>query len=301
MTDKLPYEIVEPVIHQPTSFEEPLSLLLYGEAGTGKTFFAGSLGDRSLVCNLGWGLKTWSGPNFINKHGVIHPLRIDIPIDNPHSFDILYDSLESAMKLHGDKFDAVIVDEITALRRHAMNKAAEINHDLNKYGKSPYDSYDKIKDIGYVVPQIMDYGEEMRAVEDFLIKYIELCKTAGKHFLALAHERHDEKKVKGTLNESVTTAIYPGFTGQTFPSDCTRFFDEVWRLTVVGIDKARTYQFQTEPDALVVAKTRHGGVFAEIEKNLDFPTVIKRIKGYKYIPDPKAPKDAPDKLIAVKV
>lgn len=259
-------------------------MLIYGASGTGKTYFCGTAGDRTLYMNIGSGIATLQSPAFTTKHQS-NPLVVTIPLGDS-SHDMVCDTIDYYLQKRRDEFDTMVVDDASALRRGAMIKAVQINADLNKST-----TLAQAKKHGHIVPAVQDYGEEMSVVESFLSDYTEIAKSHNVHLILTAHERLTYKKGGKIGDPPVLTKIRPGFTGQTFPDTVPAFFDEVWRFSVVGKGSSKRYRITTEGSELVTAKSRHGGVFKEEEESLDFPTVVKRIKEKKYIA-------VEDKLIA---
>lgn len=276
MTNTKPL-IAEATRLQAMPFAESLTMLLYGGPGVGKTFFCGTAGDRTLYFDIGSGIATLQAPDFTKKYAS-NPLVVRIPLGDD-SHDMLCDTLDHYIQKRRDEFDTVVVDDASSLRRGAMIKAVEINMDLGKSSTGA-----NAKKHGMIVPVVQDYGEEMSVVEKFLADYTEIAKASNLHLLITAHEKLTYKKGQKIGDPPTLVKIRPAFTGQQFPDTVPAFFDEVWRFYVVGRGDKKQHRIITQPSELLVAKSRHGGVFLEEEKNLDFPTVVQRIKARKYIP-----------------
>lgn len=271
-------------------FAESLTMLLFGDPGTGKTFFAGTAGPRTVILNVGVGDETLRSPAFLKKYPY-DPYIIDVPRD-VNQFEYCCDSVEWLFKNKAGEFDTIVLDECTAFRAIALQKAIEVNKDLQKTGTADAAK----KNRGIISPQIADFGEEINVVNWFLAEITQECKANNVHLIALAHARTTYKKPAKIGEPPMLVKVRPGFTGQTFPDAVLGHFDEVWYLEVVGRGEQKKYRFTTQPNSLLSAKSRHGGVFKETEENIDFPYVVKEIKKHKYIPDP----NNPDILIAVK-
>ena len=258
-------------------FAESLTMLIFGGSGTGKTYFAGTAGSRTLFINIGAGMATLQAPDFTDKYKV-DPLVVTIPI-GMESHDTITDTLDYYIQSKSDEFDTIVIDDASSLNKSAMYKAIQVNSDLNKS-----QTLANYKSLGEIVPGIQDYGEEMNIVADFLRQYTEIAKGANKHLIVTAHERLTYRKAQKPNDPPTLVKIRPAFTGQTFPDQVPGYFDEVWRLTVVGRGASLRHRITTQPSEILTAKSRHGGVFKEEEQDLDFPTIVQRIKARKYIP-----------------
>lgn len=266
-------------------FAESLTMLIYGGSGTGKTYYAGTAGSRTLIINIGAGLATLQAPDFTNKYKA-NPLVATIPI-GMESHDTITDTLDYYIQHKADEFDTIVIDDASSLNKSAMYKAIQVNEDLNKS-----QALANFKKLGQLAPGIQDYGEEINVVGDFLRQYTEIAKAANKHLIITAHERLQYRKAQKPNDPPILVKIRPAFTGQTFPDNVPGFFDEVWRFTIIGRGASLRHRITTQPSEILVAKSRHGGVFKEEEQDLDFPMTVQRIKSFKYVP-------AEDGLMAV--
>jgi hypothetical protein len=273
-----------------TPFHESLTLLLYGASGTGKTYFAGTAGSRNVIFNAGVGLITLQSPAFLSRYPY-DPWTIEIPNDVDQPMDFVCDSLEWLVKTRRADFDIVTVEDFTAIGRYAKQKAVQINKDLGKTNTAESAK----KNRGIISPTIADYGEEMNVLEWFLGDLTNIAKTENFHLICTAHERITYNKPAKIGDPPSERAIRPGFTGQTFPDKIPAFFDEVWRLQILGKGTNKKYQATTQGNEKVQAKSRHGGVFAETIDDPSWPKLIQEIQKHKYIPNP----DDPNLLIKV--
>jgi hypothetical protein len=269
--------ITEAVRLSAMPFAESLTLLIYGGSGTGKTYFCGTAGSRTLIINIGAGLATLQAPNFTDKYKV-NPLVATIPV-GMDSHDGICDTLDYYIQSKSDEFDTIVIDDASSLNKSAMYKAIQVNEDLNKS-----QALANFKRLGQLAPGIQDYGEEINVVGDFLRQYTEIAKASNKHLIITAHERLTYRKAQKPNDPPTLVKIRPAFTGQTFPDNVPGFFDEVWRFTVVGRGASLRHRITTQPSEIIVAKSSHGGVFKEEEQDLDFPHVVQRIKSFKYVP-----------------
>jgi hypothetical protein len=251
--------------------------MVYGPSKTGKTFFAGTAGPRSLFINIGDGLDTLMSPLFKSMHPASKDMiTIDIREQNPlgiaEAFDMLTDVIDHALLNLPHLFDNIILDEATAFRKYAMNKATELNTSTRK-GSRPARTEE------YMKVDIQDYAEEMNMVEWFLGQYIPKFKGANKHFLMLAHERQIFSKPDKIGDEPVLKRVMPGFTGKTFPDKVPAFFDDVFHSEVVrDVSGNGTYRLRTVGNDSEIAGVRHNGVFKGLEVNPNFLSMLKRIQ-----------------------
>ena len=267
-------------LSEKSSLDEPISLLLYGGSGTGKTWVMGTAGSRALIINCGRGIKTLESPLFIEKIGKIDPIVVDIQeklgargiVEDAVAYDAICDSIDHALREFPDDFDWVIIDEVTSLRRFAMNKALEVNA---ASGKSK--TLESAKHSGAIMPAIQDWGAEMSLILQMCDGYINICKEAGKHFVMVAHERISYKKKKPS-DPLIEDKIRPGFTGQTFPDDITALFDDCWRMECRS---GSVYRAVLEGDEIITAKTRHGGIWQRIVTFPNLSVMLAKMQSIK--------------------
>lgn len=265
--------------------DDAVSLLLYGGSGTGKTFFAGTAGPRALFINIGQGIVTLKSPLFRKLYpNAGQLLVVDIyeklgeratPTEGV-MFDAVSDTIDECLQNQqvNALFDTVIIDDASALRRGAINKALDVNAKLNKSkSKVLADTYD------FVAPQVQDYGTEMAMIEQFMAGYTEICKKANKHLIVVAHERNIFKKAEGIGDTPKLMKTVPAFTGvDKNPDYVTKYFDNVWQTTAVSGGSERVYRIRCQGDEATSAKSRYAGVFDTVETGLDFPKMLQRIK-----------------------
>lgn len=253
--------------------------MVYGASKTGKTFYAGTTGARTLFLNIGDGLDTLMSPAFtqkypLSKEMIVVDIRENDPKNMTDAFDMVTDVINHAIKHFPNKFDNVVMDEATALRKYALNKATELNTAARTKG-TPRDN--RLQD--YMKAEIGDYGVEMDMIEWFLGQYIPKFKEANKHFLMLAHERQIFAKPDKQGDDAVLKRVLPGFTGKTFPDKVPAFFDDVFRSEIVTDAAGNAmYVMRTAGNSKEMAGVRHGGIFETVEKNPDYQKLLKRIQ-----------------------
>jgi len=249
--------------------------MVYGPSKTGKTFYAGTAGPRTLFVNIGEGLETLMAPSFTRLYpDAKNMIVVDVReiTDKAMAFDKVTDAIDHALKHFPNKFDTVVLDEATALRKFAMNKAME----LNTAARSNTIRGKRTEE--FVVPEIGDYGREMQIIEWFLGTYIPLFKEHGKHFLMLAHERQTFGKPPRVGDEPVLKRVLPGFTGKTFPDQIPAFFDDVFHSEAVGAGTNTVYRLRTAGSEIEIGGARHGGIFSVTETNPSFLKMLDKIK-----------------------
>lgn len=256
--------------------------LIFGGSGTGKTWFAGTAGPRTLFVNIGNGIRTLESIGFLKKYpDAAQMLTVDVTEKLTHTglpeaataFDTISDVVDFCLDKRSDEFDTIVIDDASALKQFAMNKGLELNQ---KIGKSQ--SLSKGKQLELQVKAIQDYGIEMDLIEQFLDGYCRICREAGKNFIVTAHERTIYKKGDTPGEIPTIYKIKPGFTGQTFPDQVPRHFDWVFHSEVVAAGGGPVYRMNTVGDEIITGKCRDAGVFQTIEKNPNLKEMLDRVK-----------------------
>lgn len=270
------------------------SFLNWGSAGCGKTWFIGTAGSRTLILNNGMGMTTLQSPLFRSKYPGYNPIVVTLSeklgargIYNAATIhDAMCDTIDKALKEFPDKFDTIAIDDGSAMRRNAMNKAMELNFGTGR-SKTSEQIVDK---YGVVIPAMQDYQTEMNIIEHFVCSYVDLAKQAGKHLIVNAHCRDSFSKGDKMGDAPILLKSGPSFTGvDKNPDGIAQFFDNVFFMEVVGGGNQRVYRATTAGHEKLTAKTRWGGVFETVESNPDFLKFIERIK-----------KADPSKLVGVR-
>lgn len=268
------------------SVDESVTMLLYGGAGTGKTWFVATAGPRTLIINIGNGLVTIQSPvvkKLYYQEGMpivatIHEERDSQTgiFKTAQAFDAVCDAIDVALEKFGDRFDTIAVDDATQLRAFASNKALEIGG-MDQRSKT----LEKAKKYGTVLMAQQDFLGEMNLIEQFVAGTVDIAKKHGKHFILTAHERYIYKKMKdqqGKVIGEEIERIRPAFTGKTFPDDVTAHFDLVWHMEVVSTGAGPVFRAHTEDYARIRAKSRYPKVFKGVEPNPNFLKIVAAIK-----------------------
>lgn len=249
---------------------ESISCLGYGPAGSGKTAFAASAGDRTLFINNGMGLET------LYKFKV-NPLVATVGYDDiqnsAQTYDAIKNIIDTALDKNPNEFDTIIIDDGTAFKKGAMHKAMELNQS-NKNTKS----LGKSKEADVLIPDVNDYGAEMALTESFVSQTCSICKQEKKNFILLAHERLTFKAGKVGEQPSLIKQT-PFFTGvDKSPDYITGYFDWILHFSTIGGGSQRVYRCRTEGDSILTAKVRNN-TFPEIVVNPNFLAMLKQHRG----------------------
>jgi hypothetical protein len=256
---------------------ESITMLLYGASGKGKTRFAGTAGDDTLIIEIGAGLETLKSPAFRSKIGTNPKIVIIDEVIDPatgvfksaDAFNEVCDTLDRA--LLDPEIKTVVVDDATFLQFFANNRALEINKDTNRSK-----SIESARKHGVALMAVQDFGTQMKLIEWFLATYTPAFKRASKNFILTAHERLTFEKGDKVGDSATVSKITPGFIGQAFPDTVPAFFDWVWRAESVSGGESIKYRFRTVGDEKHTAKTRHDGVFKVLEDDCNWQSLLKR-------------------------
>jgi hypothetical protein len=273
-----------------TTPAEALAFLIYGPAKVGKTDWLGSCGDRTLYIDVGKSTETFYSPEFKKRRGAFNPIIVKIdekltlggPIipEKPTGYDEVCDTIDKALVEIKDQFDIVVLDEVTAFKKMALNKGIVINFET---GKSK--TLENVKKYDVMSPLIQDFGMEMNEIGWFLAAYIDILKQNKKHFIVAAHERNIFTKPKDKNGNVIIgeqrqlIKVLPGFTGETFPDEVCNLFDAVWHFEKV--QPGPTHRIRTKGNDSLIAGDRFGGIFQEMEVQSEqnsFLNCVKRIK-----------------------
>lgn len=266
---------------------DAITLLIYGDQGSGKTWFLGTAGDRSLFLNLGAGEVTLQSPAFKSKVGA-NPLYVDLSIAAVSSkgnisdtFDRLCDTIDLYIEKYSHLFDTICIDDLTSLAYHAQMKGMSISSRSNTLATAKAKKTIPLAEVG-------DMGTEQNLLRWFFDTYTKVAKENKKHLVVAAHRQSvftsPKKDGKTIMGEPVLRFVMPAVVGKSSfaPNVLPTYFDEVWYLerNAAGIDNKRQYKTtaRTEPTTIITAKSRHGGIFATELVNPTFLNCIIAIK-----------------------
>lgn len=255
---------------------------MYGPSKVGKTWFAGTAGSRTLIINTGDGIDTLLSPGFKAAHPeaediIIVDIREDVDADKAEAFDLVGRVIREAYNSPiWDEIDNIVIDEATALRKYALNKATELNTEALKNEAAKAKRKSRLED--FLKPDIGDYGTEMQMIEWFLGNFIPFFKAEKKNFLMLAHQRQIFSKPARIGDDPILKKVQPGFTGKTFPDTVPAYFDDVWHMEAVGGGDNVVYRARTAGSENEVAGNRHNGIFSTVEPDPNYQNMLKRIR-----------------------
>lgn len=260
---------------------DSIIIMGYGPSGSGKTWFAGTTGSRTLFVNNGNGLATIRSKLFKEKYPNTNPIvftpEVPILVDPLKSINSLRDGINKALDDFGNDIDTIVIDDSTQVRNSVMHEALKFNQDTNKSQTLATLVSKKYK---FPIPAVQDYGTEMEFIEGWMNELVnEICRKEKKHLIVLAHERLTFKKAPSIGDQPILVRTTPSFTGvDKNPDYIAGLFDNVWHFETKGSGDRVFYNIRTEGGDELTAKTREAGLFDVIEKKLDFPEVVKRIK-----------------------
>lgn len=262
---------------------ESTTLLLYGDSGVGKTWMCGTLGERTLFCNIGNGIATLQSPLFSSRYPAAGKmLVVDIfekagkggIITETTVLNGLTDILDHAFVSLLDRIDNIVIDDLSALSRAASIRGLEVNQATKKS-----QSMTTIKSEGVMIFAMQDFGAEMGVMKWFFATYINLAKMHNKNLVITALPLRIFRKGEKASDPEILVSVMPAVTGKnTFALDFPGYFDDVWYMDVLGNPQGLQTRVQTRKDNVYVAKTRHNGVFNDKEINPDLGEMFGRIK-----------------------
>ena len=260
-------------------------LLYYGESGSGKTYFCGTAGPRTLYINIGHGIETLFAPAFTMRYPEAeNMIVVDITekIDErgvliaAEAFDLITDVIDWGFEKIPNDWDTCVIDDATYMRRAAMNKAMLKNASIRTDPSKRTVNLDQ-----FTVPEIQDYGREMQMIEWFLLTYVPKFKALKKNLVMTAHERKIYGKPPKIGEPAPLIKTVAGFTGKTFPDSIPGYFDDVFHAEVVGGDSNAVYRARTAGNEQQTGKARHGGIFQVVEPDPNFQRFLTRIRANK--------------------
>ena len=249
---------------------------LYGASGVGKTFAAASAGDDWVLFTDRNGIATVKSKLFKEKVGT-DPYVIEVIPDESPTKPKLFDSIRNQIDMlmapeTKNDFRGIIIDDINTTRVGARNKAVDLNGTLGRSKSGVNAASGKFKDI--IIPTMADFGSEMSLMEAFLRQLTEGLRSENKHSIVCGHERIYRNKA-GDAN--VISAIKPLMTGADTPDMIPGLFDLCWYVRAVGAGSGAKREFVTESEGGILAKTRWGGLFRHVERDITMKEVFARI------------------------
>ena len=277
---------LQPIQLDSSILGEREKLLWYGPPGSGKTFASGTAPAPIFYIVLGGPneLKSLVSPDFVRKYPDAGPFYHTAVKENlgkhgsfveAKAYDLACDALDIALAKDESgemPFKTLVVDSATGLRGVAMNKAMEITYDMAKSKEKQ--ALTRLREYGVIKPGDTDFGSE----QSLIWKFINWCYELDKHFILITHEWQEVKKNRETRIDEIL-AIKPSFTGK-HRTDVPLMFDNVWRFTPSGGERARQFEAQTVGDDIIMAKTRVGGVLPIIYRDVNVTDAISQMKNW---------------------
>lgn len=228
-----------------------LKVLVYGDAGMGKTFALRTLPPSMLpavMVDLDRGSRALVGA-FPDGAFQVALINTHETSRNGRTKAIGYDEAKKAVTAAANmepRPRTLILDSMTRLYGCILDYVMER---ANRGENDP--------------PQLQDYGVASRLT----IKFMEACIALNMNLIFIAHERAYASEVTG-IEKGV-----PALTGQ-LGDIIPRYFDEIWHATVKGRGDQREYLWETAPTGKYIARSRLG-LDSVVPQN--FESVLKGI------------------------
>lgn len=230
----------------------PPKIIIYGDAGTGKTATLATLGPLVQIINLDEGMRT-----AVSMKDRWRPVRLECEVKN--CFETEFDkataftraksyivSAAEACRKNKFEYKCLGVDSWTTLAEAAVR---QVLAGANMLGKNP---------------QIQHWGMAFTLLEDLLAT----LRSLPIAVVVLAHvQRFREQDGQDTITKKIATP------GQKLPHKVPNFFDEVWVSKVVGGKYKLFSKATTNPDA----KSR--GCLGDVEQEIG---MVKMFRGIGY-------------------
>ena len=242
----------------------PPKILIYGDAGSGKTAFATTLGGRLEIIDIDQGIRTalMLKDKWTDERGEV---ELKTAYENDPSKAIAFDLVESYVNtavgecmVRKFPFRALCVDSWTTLAEMAVRKVLAQN---NMLGKNP---------------QIQHWGMAFTLLEGLLLKLRSLP-------IVVVLTAHIQR-----LEEDGVSKVVIATPGQKLPAKVPAYFDEIWRLkTRNAAGGKKEFIIQTISSESVMARSR-GCLVDGTSVDLGLVEVLRRI-GYDIDEAPGAP------------
>lgn len=260
---------------------EAVSVLVYGSAKTGKTFFAGTAGERMLFISNGDGHSTLQSKCFKDRFKTDPFIEI-VPVDDMAKGAVAFRKVAELIEanLTNPDIDTIVVDDASRQIQASTLLALEINQKLNKST-----TLANTKNFDLLLPVVQDFGTEIENTLQSYSWFISECKHNKKHFILLAHERNIFKKGKNIGDQPELVKTVPYFTGaDKNPDRIPGLFDWVLHSESTGAGERTRYKVRTEGDENLIAGCRDGkGIFPTIIENPNFLKMVQSVREGKWL------------------
>lgn len=208
-----------------------VKVLVYSDAGMGKTVLAATLGPGSLLISAESGVLSLRRSNLERLFGVGNPsINYDMPIITVTTVQDFADAHTWLQQSHeARQFHSVGIDSVSEIAEVVLNNA-------KRQVKDPRQAY----------------GELTEKMESTIRAYRDL---QGRNVYMAAKMEPMKDELSGTIK------YMPSMPGRKLGPSLPYFFDEVFRLGVNKTPQGDSYRFlQTQPDIQFVAKDRSGAL-----------------------------------------
>jgi phage nucleotide-binding protein len=224
-----------------------VKILVYGEAGMGKTSLVATL-PKPILISAESGLLSIAAENLNRVYGNMGlPIVYDIPVIEVKCLEDVEAAYQWCVTPANQQyFESIALDSLSEIAEQCLNNA-------KKGTKDPRQAY----------------GTLLEKMQDLIRKFRDI---PGKHVYMSAKMGKDKDEVSGV------TAYAPSMPGSKLGQMLPYFFDEVFRLNVNKDQQGNSYRYlQTQPDFNTIAKDRSGRLDAVEVPHLG--SVINKMKG----------------------
>lgn len=191
-----------------------VSMVLWGEAGCGKTFFANTAPGKRLILNL-------DPDGYQSLPKTDDTLLMDLA-NEPNSYVVEQARTSDPFGLKGilkeqPDIQTVIVDSITKFADRAT---------INAIGKAPGSTFEN--------PGPSAYGYRNRYTLQLVSSILVATGSSTKHVIFICHEDVPKLNKEGTV-ESITILL-----GGSLPQEVPLQISEVWHMRDTGVDRRIT-------------------------------------------------------------
>lgn len=230
-------------------------VLLYGDAGVGKTCFAAGFPGPTLYFDFD--NKISSAARFFAKdasrlEGIEVATLGDAKISPMEAFLMQCADLEKQMKSGQYKYKTVVLDSITTFSKAMLDHIIKTNPGIKR-----------VRSAGDEQPCQQDYGILKRAFETVIPGLLKL----DMNVIMLGHITTDKDELTG---EMIRGVMMDGSFSQKLPI----YFEEVWRAYVEEKNGVRQYLAQTQSDGRYKCRSQIPGLPAVIP--LKYETLTKQ-------------------------